>query len=383
MTFNQGGWQPQTGQRQAWPQPGGWQQPAGQQSWPQQGGWQQQARPGAWQQPQQPRPQQQSSWPPLGGGYQPPAPQKPKSRAGTVLLGVMGVIVLCGLGFALLGMQGGGNVAGGPAYQNESYTPPPADENPPELPVPKNVEEAKLALTDNKLYAQKVPQPIRCDVPEINVTTASSSALETHMEEVVACLMKTWIVPMEAAGFQMPRPSVTVYDTPITTKCGKLPMPNAVYCGADQQIYFSKNLPSVVPASIRNSRFVVESVIAHEFGHAIQARTAILISSTYFEKNADSKAAANELSRRTELQADCFSGMFLRAVAQSTGMNQQELDNVLALFESIGDDKLSGKPDIDGNHGLSTSRRFWGEMGLASTEIRACNTYVADPATVR
>ena len=75
--------------------------------------------------------------------------------------------------------------------------------------------------------------------------------------------------------------------------------------------------------------------------------------------------------------------MFLRAVAQSAGMSQQELTNVIALFEAIGDDRLSGKADIDGGHGLAQSRRYWGEMGLASTEIRACNTYVADAGTVR
>jgi predicted metalloprotease len=317
------------------------------------------------------------------GGFAPVPPAR-KSRIGTVLLAVVGVVVLLGLGMALLGSLGApGETAGGISYENESYSPPPADLNPPALPIPDDEEAAKLVLTNNKLYGQKLPQPIRCDIPAIDLMNASNQALKTHMEDVVACLMRAWIVPMEAAGYQLPRPSVTVYETPITTKCGKLPLPNAVYCGADQQIYYSKNLPTIVPPELRNSRFVVESVVAHEFGHALQARTAILISSLYFEKNATSKQVANELSRRTELQADCFDGMFLRSVSQSAGMKQAELDAILQLFEVIGDDALSGKPNIDGNHGLSASRRYWGEMGLASTAISACNTYTAAASTVR
>ncbi len=379
VTYNQGGWQPQQGQRQSWPQQGGW--PAGGPGW-------QQQRPQAW--PQQPGgwPQPGAFPPPQGAPYGPPRSQPPplpptarkRSPLAVILLAFAGVVVLLGVGVALLG-RGGSSVAGGPAYQNESYTPPPADLNPPALPVPETVSQAKELLTNNKLYAQTAPRPIRCDVPEINLMTADNATLKKHMEDVMACLMREWIVPVEKAGYQLPRPSVTVYDTPITTKCGKLPMPNAVYCGADQQVYYAKNLPTVVPASIRNSRFVVETIMAHEFGHAIQARTAILISATYFEKNASSTAAANELSRRTELQADCFAGIFLGSVSQSAGMDQQELNNALALFEAIGDDKLSGKDE--GGHGSSASRRYWGEMGLASTQIGACNTYVAEPSAVR
>ncbi len=380
MTYNQGGWQPQPGQRQAWPQqPGGWPPPPGA------GGWPQQQRPAAW--PQQ-GPWQAPSTPypppatPYGPAYGTPTAPPPKRRSplGVVLLAVVGVIVLLGIGVAFLGQSTPG-VASGPAYQNESYTPPPADLNPPALPVPNTVSEAQQLLTNNALYGQSVPRPIRCDVPDINLTTADNATLKKHMEDVMACLMREWVVPVEAAGYQMPRPSVTVYETPITTKCGKLPMPNAVYCGADQQVYYAKNLPTVVPAAIRNSRFVVESIMAHEFGHAIQARTAILVSAMYFEKNASSDAAANEMSRRIELQADCFAGLFLGSVSQSAGMDQQELNNVLALFEAIGDDKLSGK--ADGNHGSAASRRYWGEMGLASTKVGACNTFSAEPSVVR
>ena len=47
---------------------------------------------------------------------------------------------------------------------------------------------------------------------------------------------------------------------------------------------------------------------------------------------------------------------------------------------AIGDDTLSGKPTIQGDHGLARSRLYWGQEGLANTAVSACNTFVAPPA---
>ena len=66
--------------------------------------------------------------------------------------------------------------------------------------------------------------------------------------------------------------------------------------------------------------------MAHEFGHALQARTAILISAHALGQESNSKGAELECMRRLETQADCFSGMFIRAVSQSIGVQRQERD---------------------------------------------------------
>ena len=72
---------------------------------------------------------------------------------------------------------------------------------------------------------------------------------------------------MEAAGFQLPRPPATTYTKPIQTACGALDKVNASYCGADQRIYYSAELPNVFPPEVRNTPFLMEMIIAHEFGH--------------------------------------------------------------------------------------------------------------------
>jgi predicted metalloprotease len=75
--------------------------------------------------------------------------------------------------------------------------------------------------------------------------------------------------------------------------------------------------------------------------------------------------------------------MFIRAVSLSMGVQQQDQDGILAIYAAIGDDALSGKPDINGNHGLAKSRQFWGATGLLNSDVRKCNTFTAPSTSVR
>jgi predicted metalloprotease len=108
-----------------------------------------------------------------------------------------------------------------------------------------------------------------------------------------------------------------------------------------------------------------------------------MISFSGLEQNAATKAEGNEWSRRGEQQADCLAGEFIRSVSKSAGLTQADLDNVVATARAVGDDTLSGKANIDGGHGLADNRQYWTQLGLASTSIGACNTFVAPSDAVR
>jgi predicted metalloprotease len=87
--------------------------------------------------------------------------------------------------------------------------------------------------------------------------------------------------------------------------------------------------------------------------------------------------------RRLETQADCFSGMFIRAVSQSIGEQPQDDAGIEEIYVAIGDDTLTNKPDIVGNHGLGRSRKYWGTTGLSTNAVGACNTFTAPSKYVR
>ncbi|HRA05531.1 MAG TPA: neutral zinc metallopeptidase [Propionicimonas sp.] len=259
---------------------------------------------------------------------------------------------------------------------------PKPDYNPSDIPQPDTYSQATKWLTANTVYGQSVANPTECSVPEIDMTKASVSALTEHLNDLTACLWKVWSPPLEAAGFELPRPPVTVYTEPITTGCGSLDDVNAVYCAADQRIYYAKPLYKIFPADQQRARFVVETVLAHEFGHTIQARTGILISSMAWEQKS-SESEAKVFSRRLEVQADCLSGMFSSAVAQTSGLSAAELANLAKVMYSLGDDVLSGEANYNGDHGLGRSRQAWLATGLENVQIAKCNTFTAPASSVR
>jgi predicted metalloprotease len=268
-----------------------------------------------------------------------------------------------------------------PTYGQNVDVPAP-DRNPPALPAPKTYDQATTWMKSNAIYDESVIVPTACRLDKIDVSTASKAALEAHLNKLTACLWTVWNPPITSADFKLPRPTVTVYGAAVTTACGESDSHNAFYCSADQQIYYAQDLYEILPRALRSQPFVAETVLAHEFGHAIQARTGILIAeSAWQQKSSDSKAA--EFSRRAETQADCMGGLFIHAVTDASGISGQDLSNLKALSSSIGDDSLTGNPNIVGDHGLSKSRVYWFSLGLAQASVGTCNTFVAPSDKVR
>lgn len=357
-----------------------WNAPRGQQT--QTSPWGNQNQPQAWrQQPQwgQSGPWQGQAAQQPQGQWPAPAQPKKKGMSPLVMLLIL-TLAIGGVMIAVKALQGGGSSPSEQAYQNEAYQVPEATKNVPELPEPKTYTEATDWLENNRLYAQPVVVPVRCEASDIDLQGASKSQLQDHMNQVVGCLMRAWGPSMEKAGFELPRPTVTIYDSQIQTACGKLPMGNAVWCGADQQIYYATNLADVMPASIRGKKWTVEAVVAHEFGHHLQGRTGIFISGIAYQQKSQADEA-KRYSRRIELQADCFSGAFLHSVAASKSMTQDDLETIKTMFSGFGDNRRD--PSRVGDHGSMASRGYWSQMGLAAQQVQACNTFTASPSSVR
>ena len=306
-----------------------------------------------------------------------PAPRR-RSPLRLLLLVIMILGLTTLVGLVITGLSAESTTA---AYQNDNYRVPPPNSSPPPLPLPETYEEAEQWITDSSFYKQTVPVPVRCNSQPINVTTASDAQLKAHFEGLMECLVRVWEPPVTSAGFIIVRPTVTIYGEELTTKCGTSGV-NAFYCTADQQVYYSNLLPEVLQP-VRRNKWTADIVMAHEFGHALQGRTGILISAHALGQNSGDEATDLQYTRRLETQADCFSGMFIRAVSQSMGVQQQDLGGIYAIYEAIGDDKLSRNPDVVGNHGLARSRRYWGTMGLGTSDVGKCNTFVVSSSLVR
>jgi predicted metalloprotease len=154
------------------------------------------------------------------------------------------------------------------------------------------------------------------------------------------------------------------------------------YCPEDRKIYldtaFFKDMKTRLGGG---GDFAYAYVISHEMGHHIQNLLGILPKAQSAQQNAASKAQANAISVRVELQADCLAGVWAANAHQKWQVIEQgDVEKAMATAQAIGDDRLQrggrgyAVPDSF-THGSSAQRVEWLERGLKSGKIASCNTF--------
>jgi predicted metalloprotease len=208
-----------------------------------------------------------------------------------------------------------------------------------------------------------------------------NKALAPYLGRVVKCLVKTFATPLADQGFKLGTPKVKSYATTVKTPCGTFTQKGApaYYCSTTRTIYWPVTGDDANEA-YTFARLGYVGLTAHEFGHHLQASSGMLAeySSRYFLA---SKKQRYELSRRLELQAQCFEGVFLAADARSVALTRNDRTQLVVWHGYTGDEDppRNRKPD----HGSSAAQIHWLERGLNSGDLGRCNTWSAKAKTVR
>ena len=128
--------------------------------------------------------------------------------------------------------------------------------------------------------------------------------------------------------------------------------------------------------------FAQAYVVAHEVGHHVQTLTGI--EGRMRARQRGQPDAANALSVRLELQADCFAGVWGHAAAQpgraanhKVELEPGDVKEGLDAAAAIGDDRLTkGRVAPDSfTHGTSAQRVEWFRRGLTAGTPDACDTF--------
>jgi predicted metalloprotease len=254
----------------------------------------------------------------------------------------------------------------------QRYTSGPPDFNPDPMPDLETWEQVYDALERNPIYDHTLGQGT-CNPADINLLTASPEALEAYFNESILCMMYVWYGVVEDAGFWMPRPPINIFTEPVQTPCGTEPTGGVFYCSGNQQIYFAPDYLTLFPSDVVTVRLFGELIIAHEFGHAIQNRTWILWGESSLSFAAQDEAEALSYSRRLELQADCFSGLFIHSIAASVNLDATDEENLRTFYRVSGD----GSTPNSGTHGMGVNQVLWYDRALTTMDIGVCNTWTA------
>lgn len=171
-------------------------------------------------------------------------------------------------------------------------------------------------------------------------------------------------------------PKLVVYSQSVQTGCG--PASSDVgpfYCPADGNLYVDPSFYDVMAQRLRApGDFAQAYVIAHEVGHHVQK----LIGAMEHPIQGESE---NQTSVRTELQADCFAGVWGHTAQASLAIDDSDLREALNAAHQIGDDTLSnGQGDPrQYTHGSADQRMRWFRRGFDTGDARQCDTWsVAD-----
>ncbi|MGE5715076.1 MAG: neutral zinc metallopeptidase [Acidobacteriota bacterium] len=197
---------------------------------------------------------------------------------------------------------------------------------------------------------------------------------------VVEDVQRTWEKEFPKLGGTYQRAKLVLFRDETRSGCGFAEATmGPFYCPADQRVYldlgFFDELRSRFGAP---GEFAEAYVIAHEFGHHVQRLLGIeeKVRRTQEER----PSMRNELSVRTELQADCLAGVWGHSTGDRNILEKGDVESGLAAAAAVGDDRLqkaaTGRVSPESwTHGSSKERTEWFTRGLQTGQVGACDTF--------
>jgi uncharacterized protein len=147
------------------------------------------------------------------------------------------------------------------------------------------------------------------------------------------------------------------------------------YCPADQKVYIDLQFFKEMATRFRAAGdFAQAYVIAHEVGHHVQNMLGVL-DQVHSKQGRISKAEYNQLSVRSELQADFLAGVWAHYDQEMKNILEPgDLEEALNAANAIGDDRLQKQaqgyvvPDSF-THGTSAQRARWFRAGFETGDL--------------
>jgi hypothetical protein len=199
---------------------------------------------------------------------------------------------------------------------------------------------------------------------------------------VVDDVQATWADIFTRSGRTYEPTKLVIFEGTTQSGCGfASDASGPFYCPADRKVYldldFFRELETRFGAP---GDFAGAYVIAHEFGHHVQNITGI--ADDVRARQQSDPGAANALSVRLELQADCLAGIWANSAFAQGDLDPGDIEEGLGAAAAVGDDRIQRQSGGAVNpeswtHGSSEQRTQWFMTGYQSGDPSACDTFAS------
>jgi predicted metalloprotease len=190
-----------------------------------------------------------------------------------------------------------------------------------------------------------------------------------------------WQREFQSAGATYHPARLTIFSQQVHTACGTQPSDvGPFYCPASFGVYLDPTFFAALShhAGVQLGDVAQAYVVAHELGHHVQTLLGITAQKAAADQQDPSRA--NNRSRRFELQADCFAGVWMHSVYRRGQLSEADLADALNAATVVGDDfarnaQGQARPRETWTHGSSAQRRHWLTTGFEQGRPDACDTF--------
>ena len=198
---------------------------------------------------------------------------------------------------------------------------------------------------------------------------------------VLAETEDTWNQVFAQLGRPYQPPKLVLFNGMVQSACGTSSAQSGpFYCPGDYQVYIDLSFLQELQRMGAPGDFAFAYVIAHEVGHHVQNLVGVA-DQVRTQQARSSRAQANALSVRMELQADCLAGVWINHTESRNGILEQgDIEEGLEAAAAVGDDRIMQQAGRTARreaftHGSSAERVDWFKRGMRSGDIQSCNTF--------